>query len=159
MLTVRGGNDTIAQLGMPYSATSNPNMYLRTGNPSQVGGSGSYSSWRMIPSSDSGSTANGSWYRIGDLQICTQNFSIAGLYSAFTLTGTWTYPKSFTGNPIISATPRTNLTDPAEIMNGTLSVLGTPSSTSVEFSWMRQTGANFTSSSRKYLTVFAIGQV
>lgn len=107
----------------------------------------------------SGSTANGSWYQVGGLQICTQNFSIAGLYSAYTLTGTWTYPKSFKGNPIISATPRTNLTDPAEIMNGTLSVLGTPSSTSVEFSWMRQTGANFTSSSRKYLTVFAIGQV
>lgn len=138
-----------------YSFANN-NIYYR--RRYTEAGTHYWSSWSQIKQS-SGSTANGMWYTVNDLQICTQNFSIAGLYSAYTLTGTWTYPKSFTGNPIISATPRTNLTDPAEIMNGTLSVLGTPTSTSVEFSWMRQTGANFTSSSRKYLTVFAIGQV
>ena len=45
MLVVHGSGDTIAQVVFDYSG---PNVYLRQGNPSDLGGSGSWKSWGRI---------------------------------------------------------------------------------------------------------------
>ena len=46
MLVLHGGGDTIAQLAFSYS--DGGRMKVRAGNPSNVGGGGSWSSWRTI---------------------------------------------------------------------------------------------------------------
>jgi hypothetical protein len=43
MLVVHGSGDTIAQMIFPYSSSGT--VYVRSGNPSNVGGSGSWGSW------------------------------------------------------------------------------------------------------------------
>lgn len=108
-------------------------------------------------SASSGTGANGAWFQFGELLICVQNFSIATMYSSYTLTGTWTFPKAFSAVPNVISSPRNNLTDPAEIMNGTLSIMGSTTTSMAEFGWMRASGANFTNNSRKYLTAIAMG--
>lgn len=45
MLTIRGGDDTIAQLGIPYKG-ENPSV--RAGSPSEVGGAGSWGAWKQL---------------------------------------------------------------------------------------------------------------
>jgi hypothetical protein len=39
MLVVHGAGDTICQVGMPYNERA---LYIRQGNPTNVGGSGSW---------------------------------------------------------------------------------------------------------------------
>lgn len=107
-----------------------------------------------------GNNANGNWYQVGSgLLICSQNFSFANKFSDYTLTGSWTFPKAFSSAPSVSATGRTSagLGDNQEIMNGTLNQVGNTSTTGVDFSWHKFSGDHFGTSSRKYLTVFAIG--
>lgn len=45
MLVMHGGGDTIAQMAISYSSRK---VYVRAGNPSNVGGSGSWSSWYTL---------------------------------------------------------------------------------------------------------------
>lgn len=45
MLVVRGGNDTVAQMVFPYGATR---MYIRTGNPTEAGGTGAWKEWAEV---------------------------------------------------------------------------------------------------------------
>lgn len=55
MLVVHGAGDTIGQIGIPYNESG---LYVRQGNPSDVGGSGSWKSWvRMLDSSNYSSYA------------------------------------------------------------------------------------------------------
>ena len=45
MLVVHGAGDTICQVGMPYNERA---IYIRQGNPSDVGGSGSWQGWKRL---------------------------------------------------------------------------------------------------------------
>ena len=45
MLVIYGGGDTIAQLVFPYNSDA---IWRRSGNPSNVGGSGSWRSWTLV---------------------------------------------------------------------------------------------------------------
>lgn len=45
MIVCHGAGDTIFQIGMPYSSN---NVYTRSGNPSNVGGSGSWNAWKKL---------------------------------------------------------------------------------------------------------------
>ncbi|MDG0809739.1 pyocin knob domain-containing protein [Cohnella rhizosphaerae] len=40
-----GGGDTVAQFGVSYS---NNDVYVRSGNPSDVGGTGTWGIWRKV---------------------------------------------------------------------------------------------------------------
>lgn len=46
MLTIYGGADTISQMIFPFINTGNP--WVRSGNPPEVGGTGSYGPWRQL---------------------------------------------------------------------------------------------------------------
>ena len=56
MLTVYGGADTIGQLYFDYT---DGNIFSRAGNPSDVGGSGSWSAWRTIWSDENDGSGSG----------------------------------------------------------------------------------------------------
>lgn len=45
LLVVHGARDTIAQIAIPYNGGA---MYFRAGNPSEVGGNGSWSNWETL---------------------------------------------------------------------------------------------------------------
>ena len=45
MLVVHGAGDTICQVGMPYNERA---LYIRQGNPTDVGGSGSWQGWKRL---------------------------------------------------------------------------------------------------------------
>ena len=68
MLVLHGSSDTIAQLSIGYSSESS--IKYRSGNPTDVGGSGSWNSWKTVLDSDNyasytvtktGSGASGTW--------------------------------------------------------------------------------------------------
>lgn len=80
MLTIYGGGDTISQMVFPYHNTGNP--WVRSGNPSEVGGKGSYGAWKKlaftsdIPSIPTpftkGSNTNGKWIKFSDGTIIAE---------------------------------------------------------------------------------------
>lgn len=80
MLTVYGGADTISQMVFPYHNTGNP--WVRSGNPPEVGGKGSYGPWRKLAfTSDipniskpftKGSNTNGKWIKFSDGTIIAE---------------------------------------------------------------------------------------
>lgn len=56
MLVIYGGGDTIAQLVFPYNSDL---VYRRSGNPPNIGGSGSWSSWVVIGDGANADTLDG----------------------------------------------------------------------------------------------------
>jgi len=110
-LIVARGGDTILQLVSNYTGR----LWQRSGNPSNAGGSGSYSDWQEIPSLaggadanftampqvggdpivESGSNADGEWTRWSDgTQIVSGSFNInLTLSSRYTVLGE--YPVAF----------------------------------------------------------------
>lgn len=70
MLVIHGANDTIAQMYFDYS---NPYVYVRSGNPPNVGGSGAWTSWVRLDAFPAGtklmfaqSAAPTGWTQITD---------------------------------------------------------------------------------------------
>lgn len=169
MLTIYGGADTISQMVFPYSNTGNP--WVRSGNPPEVDGKGSYGPWRQlaftsdipsipaIPPSGAATTGavsgRGRWFQTGDLLICTQVAFISGFFSAYSLTGSWTYPKAFAEAPFVQvAGGHDGMSDNTYRMNGALNAYNvTSTGTSVHFA-----GGTFSSGNSKRVYMLAIGR-
>lgn len=170
MLTIYGGADTITQMVFPYYNTGNP--WVRSGNPPEVGGGGSYGPWRQlaftsdipsipaIPPSGAATTGavsgRGRWFQTGDLLICTQVAFINDFFSAYSLTGSWTYPKAFAEAPFVQvAGGHDGMDDALYRMTGELSAYNvTSTGTSVHFA-----GGPFSSGNSKKVYMLAIGRV
>jgi hypothetical protein len=88
LLTMHGAADTITQL---YGEYSNGLLYTRSGNPSNVGGNGSWSSWHTILDSSNYS---------GYVSAGTMNAGnvSAGTFGSNTGGGNYTFPSALTVN-------------------------------------------------------------
>lgn len=64
LLVIHGGADTITQMACAYQ---NGTIWTRSGNPSDVGGTGSWSAWRVIATTDYALPRDGSAAMTGDL--------------------------------------------------------------------------------------------
>lgn len=56
LIVAHGGGDTIAQIIVDYSTAF---IYVRSGNPSDTGGTGNWTNWRKFVSSEDFSYSNG----------------------------------------------------------------------------------------------------
>lgn len=124
-LIVSRGADTITQIVSAYNSNK---MYVRSGNPTNVGGAGAYSAWREIYNAGSilgtvsqtagvptgrvierGSNTSGEYVRFADgTQICTavvtstSNVTYASGAIWTTLFTTASYPLAFVNTPTLS---------------------------------------------------------
>lgn len=101
LLVIRGGSDTIAQLVFPYH---NDAIYRRSGNPSEVGGSGSWRPWVEMLSTannadyviESGSNSNGSWEKWASGKLVQRTVvRVAREAKSKSVDYTWTFPLVF----------------------------------------------------------------
>lgn len=100
-------------------------------------------------------SGRGRWFQTGDLLICTQVAFINGYFSAYSLTGSWTYPKAFAEAPFVQVAGGHNgMSDSLYRMNGELSAYNvTSTGTSVHYA-----GGTFTSGNSKRVYMLAIGR-
>lgn len=101
-------------------------------------------------------TGRGRWFQTGSLLICTQVAFINTYFSAYSLTGSWTYPKAFAEAPFVQVAGGHNgMADNTYRMNGELSAYNvTSTGTSVHFA-----GGTFASGNSKRVYMLAIGRV
>ena len=100
-------------------------------------------------------SGRGRWFQTGDLLICTQVAFINGYFSAYSLTGSWTYPKAFAEAPFVQVAGGHNgMADNTYRMNGELSAYDvTSTGTSVHYA-----GGTFASGNSKRVYMLAIGR-
>lgn len=100
-------------------------------------------------------SGRGRWFQSGDLLICTQVAFINTYFSAYSLTGSWTYPKAFAEAPFVQVAGGHNgMADSLYRMNGELSAYNvTSTGTSVHLS-----GGTFVSGNSKRVYMLAIGR-
>ena len=100
-------------------------------------------------------SGRGRWFQTGDLLICTQVAFINGYFSAYSLTGSWTYPKAFAEAPFVQVAGGHNgMSDSLYRMNGELSAYNvTSTGTSVHYA-----GGTFASGNSKRVYMLAIGR-
>ena len=101
-------------------------------------------------------SGRGRWFQTGDLLICTQVAFINGFFSAYSLTGSWTYPKAFAEAPFVQVAGGHNgMSDSLYRMNGELSAYNvTSTGTSVHYA-----GGTFASGNSKRVYMLAIGRL
>lgn len=103
LLTLHGGGDTITQMAFDYANSGN--VWVRSGNPSQVGGTGTWKPWvQMLTATNYASTLDSHYVTLGTAQTVTGAKTFTGgllmPYSA----GTWiSMPKR--ANQILGAVP------------------------------------------------------
>ena len=101
MLVVHGGADTVSQI---IFAFSDGGVYVRTGNPSQVGGPGTWRDWTRLATCTtlevhelplaSGFTGDLIYYKTQD-NLCTVSGTVYGTYSAGQYIIAGTLPEGF----------------------------------------------------------------
>lgn len=139
-----------------YGATSKANkVFVRGRNESSI-----WSSWVDISEPGGGATTGavsgrGRWFQSGDLLMCTQVAFINTYFSAYSLAGSWTYPKAFAEAPFVQvAGGHDGMSDSLYRMNGELSAYNiTSTGTSVHFA-----GGTFVSGNSKRVYMLAIGR-
>ena len=117
LLTVNGGGDTVSQMIFNYAGKR---LKTRSGNPPEVGGTGTWKPWKEIPYMEDvnalgnkvsaleisqGTNSNGEWVRFPDgTQICWKrelnnggntSLSAGALYRSGNIS--WTFPSAFEG--------------------------------------------------------------